>query len=82
MPCAASLPGLRVPHHHLLAQDRVYYQGHPVAVVVATDRYLAADAGGDIYGSTVGGPDGNGGGYVLAYPGAPRAVYGTISVRF
>jgi iron complex outermembrane receptor protein len=47
-----------------------------------TFGYLAADAGGDIYGSTVGGPDGNGGGYVLAYPGAPRAVYGTISVRF
>src|SRR5271165_465196 len=46
VPCAASLPGLRVPHHHLLAQDRVYYSGHPVAVVVATDRYLAADAAG------------------------------------
>src|SRR5579872_7089628 len=44
VPCAASLPGLRVPRHHLLAQDRVYYQGHPVAVVVATDRYIAADA--------------------------------------
>ena len=44
VPCAASLPGLRVPHHHLLAQDRVYYQGHPVAVVVATDRYIARDA--------------------------------------
>jgi carbon-monoxide dehydrogenase large subunit len=44
VPCAASLPGLRVPHHHLLAQDRVYYSGHPVAVVVATDRYLARDA--------------------------------------
>src|SRR5438477_9022462 len=43
VPCAASLPGLRVPHHHLLAQDRVYYVGHPVAVVIATDRYLAAD---------------------------------------
>src|SRR3974390_2137499 len=25
VPCAASIPGLRVPHHHLLAQDRVYY---------------------------------------------------------
>src|SRR5690349_13766765 len=23
VPCAASLPDLRVPHHHLLAQDRV-----------------------------------------------------------
>ena len=44
VPCAASLPGLRVPHHHLLAQDRVYFCGHPVAVVVATDRYLARDA--------------------------------------
>ncbi len=44
VPTAASLPGLRVPHHHLLAQDRVYYTGHPVAVVVATDRYLASDA--------------------------------------
>jgi carbon-monoxide dehydrogenase large subunit len=33
-----------VPHHHLLAQDRVYYQGHPVAVVVAADRYIAQDA--------------------------------------
>ena len=43
-PCAASLPGLRVPHHHLLAQDRVYFVGHPVAVVVATDRYIARDA--------------------------------------
>src|SRR3954471_6929776 len=44
VPCAASLPGLRVPHHHLLAQHRVYYVGHPVAVVVATDRYIARDA--------------------------------------
>src|SRR5262249_8407658 len=44
VPCGASLPGLRVPHHHLLAMDRVYFVGHPVAVVVATDRYLAKDA--------------------------------------
>jgi carbon-monoxide dehydrogenase large subunit len=44
VPCAASLPGLRVPHHHLLAMDRVYFVGHPVAVVVATDRYIARDA--------------------------------------
>ena len=44
VPCAASIAGLRVPHHHLLAQDRVYYVGHPVAVVVATDRYIARDA--------------------------------------
>jgi len=44
VPCAASLPGLRVPPHHLLAVDRVYLVGHPVAVVVATDRYIARDA--------------------------------------
>ena len=44
VPTGASLPDLRVPHHHLLAQDRVYFCGHPVAVVVATDRYIAADA--------------------------------------
>src|SRR2546425_2289145 len=43
VPCGASLPGLRVPHHTILATDRVYYVGHPVAVVVATDRYVAAD---------------------------------------
>ena len=39
-----SLPGLRVPHHYILATDRVYFVGHPVAVVVATDRYIARDA--------------------------------------
>ncbi len=41
VPCGAALPGLRVPPHHLLAVDRVYLVGHPVAVVVATDRYIA-----------------------------------------
>lgn len=44
VPCGASLPGLRVPHHSILAKDRVYFVGHPVAVVVARDRYIAADA--------------------------------------
>jgi carbon-monoxide dehydrogenase large subunit len=44
VPCGASLPGLRVPHHHILAIDRVYFIGHPVAVVVASDRYIARDA--------------------------------------
>ena len=44
VPCGASLPGLRVPHHHVLATKRVYFVGHPVAVVVARDRYLAQDA--------------------------------------
>jgi carbon-monoxide dehydrogenase large subunit len=44
VPCGASLPGLRVPPHSVLAQERVYFVGHPVAVAVATDRYVAADA--------------------------------------
>jgi aerobic carbon-monoxide dehydrogenase large subunit len=44
VPCGASLPGLRVPHHHILAVDRAYFVGHPVAVVVASDRYVARDA--------------------------------------
>ena len=44
VPCGVSMPGLRVPAHAVLAKDRVYYAGHPVAVVVATDRYVAADA--------------------------------------
>jgi len=44
VPCGGSLPGLRVPHHYILATDRVYFVGHPVAVVVATDKYLARDA--------------------------------------
>src|SRR5689334_9138922 len=30
VPCGAALPGLRVPPHHLLALDRVYFVGHPV----------------------------------------------------
>ncbi|MGH9690500.1 MAG: xanthine dehydrogenase family protein molybdopterin-binding subunit [Candidatus Acidiferrales bacterium] len=44
VPCGASLPGLRVPHHNILATSLVYFVGHPVAVVVAQDRYLAQDA--------------------------------------
>src|SRR5579871_5631489 len=32
VPCGASLPGLRVPAHTILAGDRVYFVGHPVAV--------------------------------------------------
>src|ERR1039458_10807763 len=37
VPCGASLPGLRIPPHSILATDRVYFVGHPVAVAVATD---------------------------------------------
>jgi len=42
--CAVALPGMRTPPHNILALDRVYYTGHAVAAVVATDRYIAADA--------------------------------------
>ncbi len=41
MPIGTPFPS---PDHHALATDTVRYQGEPVAVVVATDRYLARDA--------------------------------------
>ena len=44
VPCASALPGLKVPDHRVLATDKVYFVGHPVAAVVATDRYAARDA--------------------------------------
>src|SRR4051812_5773143 len=44
VPCASALPGLKVPDHRPLASDRVYFVGHPIAAVVATDSYLARDA--------------------------------------
>ncbi len=44
VPCAGSMPDLRIPDHKILAQDRVYFVGHAVAAVVATDRYVAQDA--------------------------------------
>jgi carbon-monoxide dehydrogenase large subunit len=39
-----SLPGLKVPERRPLALERVRYVGDPVAVVLAEDRYIAADA--------------------------------------
>ncbi len=44
VPCASALPGLKVPDYRVLAQDKVFFVGHPVAVVVADDRYIARDA--------------------------------------
>ena len=43
-PCASEMPDRRHPQHRVLADDRVYFVGHPVAVVVARIRYLARDA--------------------------------------
>src|ERR671928_671180 len=44
VPCAGNLPDLKVPDHRVLATDKVYFVGHPIAAVVATDRYAARDA--------------------------------------
>jgi carbon-monoxide dehydrogenase large subunit len=44
VPCASALPDLKVPDHRVLAKDRVYFVGHPIAAVVAKDRYAARDA--------------------------------------
>lgn len=44
VPCASALPDLKVPDHRALANDKVYFVGHPVAAIVATDRYAARDA--------------------------------------
>jgi carbon-monoxide dehydrogenase large subunit len=44
VPCGAEMPGMKAPRHTVLAGDRVYFVGHPVAVVVAADPYIARDA--------------------------------------
>src|SRR6476660_1270547 len=44
VPCAAALPDLKVPDHRPLASSKVYFVGHPVAVVVAETKSAARDA--------------------------------------
>ena len=44
VPCASPLPGMKAIAHALLAANRVYFVGHPVAAIIATDRYIARDA--------------------------------------
>ncbi|MGI9103551.1 MAG: xanthine dehydrogenase family protein molybdopterin-binding subunit [Terriglobales bacterium] len=44
VPCAGSLPGLKIPSHYVLAKDQVRYVGEPVAAVVAESPYSARDA--------------------------------------
>ncbi len=44
VPCAAALPELKVPKYPVLAAGKVIFAGHPVAAVVATDKYKARDA--------------------------------------
>ncbi|MQA13862.1 MAG: molybdopterin-dependent oxidoreductase [Pseudonocardiaceae bacterium] len=45
LPNSRSVPGMERP---CLATGKVRFVGEPVAVVVASDRYLAADAAGDV----------------------------------
>lgn len=44
IPTAGALPDLKVPDYRVLAKDKVYFVGQPIAVVVATDKYAARDA--------------------------------------
>src|SRR6266550_3083835 len=44
VPCASALPDLKVPDYRVLATDKALFVGHPIAAVVATDKYLARDA--------------------------------------
>lgn len=44
VPCAAALPGLKIPDYRVLATDHVVFVGQPLAAVVSTDRYAAQDA--------------------------------------
>lgn len=42
--CGFRMPPLKVTKHGVLAADKVYFVGHPIAAVVATDPYRARDA--------------------------------------
>src|SRR5205814_4404202 len=44
VPCAAALPDLKVPDYPVLATGKALFVGHPIAAVVATDKYAARDA--------------------------------------
>jgi len=44
VPCASPMPDQKSPRHTALAGDRVYFVGHPVAVIVARDLAAALDA--------------------------------------
>src|ERR1700736_1640233 len=44
IPCASPIQGGKSPDHTVLAGARVYFVGHPVAVVLAETRTIARDA--------------------------------------
>src|SRR5690348_16121047 len=41
IPCAGSLPGLKIPYHPALAKEQVRYVGEPVVAIVAENAYQA-----------------------------------------
>src|SRR2546422_10359581 len=43
VPCASALPDLRVPDYRVLATDKALFVGHPIAAVVATERYARSE---------------------------------------
>ena len=44
VPCGSPMDDMKAPEHTVLAGERVYFVGHPVAAVVAVDPYVAQDA--------------------------------------
>ena len=49
IPVAWIVPGMRQQTNPVLAKEKVFYVGQPVAVVVADDPYVAEDAAASIY---------------------------------
>jgi carbon-monoxide dehydrogenase large subunit len=44
VPCGAAIPDMKMPEHRVLPLNKVYFVGHPVAVVVAETKAAARDA--------------------------------------
>jgi carbon-monoxide dehydrogenase large subunit len=44
VPCGAAIPDMKAPTHTVLATSKVYWVGHPVAVVIAENNFAARDA--------------------------------------
>ena len=42
--CGAAIPEMKVPDHRVLATNKVYWVGHPIAMIVAESKYIARDA--------------------------------------
>ena len=42
VPCGAAIPEMKVPDHRVLATNKVYWVGHPIAMIVARANTLPA----------------------------------------